>query len=134
MIGGGVFLLLLGAVIGQGAWSILHRTTPWVDRSGGTTVAVSDVQGARNSCGYSSLTFLSFRGRTYLRDPQGMARPYEAEPYVAATALPADARFTGYSKGTWRLYVSPSDTRAVFIKTADGDERWPLESTEFGCA
>ena len=120
--------LVLGVIVVQGLWSITHLHSQWVDRTGGTTTAVADVR----TCVPKSASMISFRNITYLRDPDHVLTSREmTEPYQSSASLPADARFTGYSRGDWHLWVSPGDHAAVFIRTPDGVERWP--EAQFAC-
>jgi len=129
VLGGTAVAVAVAAVLATGLWSTAHLRDRWVDRSGGTTVAVKDDHG----CVPGLASVIDFRNRRYVRDPRHSIEARAlAEPYLGRTVLPAGVRFTGYSKGAWRLYVDPGDDRAVYVRTPGGVERWPL--AEWGCA
>jgi hypothetical protein len=102
-------------------------------------------------CGWTSATFLSLSwpvgtpadgmadARQYVRDPHGILDAETAGSFRDDTALPVDAEFTGYHRGTWQLWVAPSDAdRAVYAVNADPTaqgivERWTRARELIGC-
>ncbi len=66
--------------------------------------------------------------RQYVRDPNGLFDDGALHVgYLSDTSLPSDATDTGYHRGAWRLWVSPTQADdAIFVVNADTGavERW----------
>jgi immunoglobulin-like protein involved in spore germination len=66
--------------------------------------------------------------RQYVRDPKGLFDDGALHVgYLGDTSLPADAVDTGYHRGSWHLFVSPSeagDAVYVFNGNSGAVERW----------
>ena len=66
--------------------------------------------------------------RQYVRDPRGLFDDGALHVgYLSDTALPSDATDTGYHRGPWQLWVSPSqaDDAIFVVDTGSGAvERW----------
>jgi Immunoglobulin-like domain of bacterial spore germination len=66
--------------------------------------------------------------RQYVRDPRGLFDDGALHiGYLSDTTLPSDATDTGYHRGPWRLWVSPSQANdAIFVVNVDTGavERW----------
>ena len=140
-------------------------TGPWKDPAGETlphrstgTLVLQVVDGA-NACGLDGSTFLSMswppgtvlraptfddfrrdRAREYIRDPDGAIQrlgPWRlAATFDPDANPPPDASPTGFHRGPWQLWISPSDAdRAVYLVTDDKVERWPRAHVkrQFGC-
>ena len=89
-------------------------------------------------CGAQSATYLtigwplgtvsttSAEARLYIRDPNGVVSPSYRQLLGLHATLPSDARPTGYSYGSIKLYLSPSDQdQAIYMIGPAGAERWP---------
>ena len=101
---------------------------------------VLNVYRGAEHCQWESVTFMNIgwpvgtlsnaQGdwRQYVRDPQGLFDDGALHVgYLSDTSLPSDATDTGYHRGAWRLWVSPSQADdAVFVVNADTGavERW----------
>ena len=101
-------------------------------------------------CGWTSVSFMSLAWplgttteppgdfRQYLRDPLGVLSEFHASTFSDGR-LPDDAEPTGYHRGSWELWVAPSDADdAVYV--AEGDprnggtwERWPRTTDIIAC-
>lgn len=121
---------------------------PWFDGSGrlvpngspGDTGNVLNVYRGAAHCQWESVTFMNIgwpigtlsnaQGdwRQYVRDPQSLFDDGALHVgYLSDTMLPSDAADTGYHRGAWHLWVSPSQAGdAVFVVNADTSivERW----------
>jgi immunoglobulin-like protein involved in spore germination len=120
----------------------------WVDGNGvplpaGSPDAAGTVlfvfRGAEH-CQWQSVTFMHLgwpvgtvsnspdQWRQYVRDPLGRFDDGALHVgYLSDTSLPSDAADTGYHRGPWQLWVSPSQADdAVFVVDADTGavERW----------
>ncbi|MDP8956088.1 MAG: hypothetical protein M3N24_03900 [Actinomycetota bacterium] len=128
---------------------------PWKDPTGrilpdrSATRLVLKVVAGPDACGLGGMTFLTMawppgtvvraptfhdfrrgRAREYIRDPDGAIQ--KLGPWTLAATfdpeanLPPDASPTGFHKGPWQLWISPSDAdRAIYLVTDDKVERWP---------
>jgi hypothetical protein len=133
----------------------------WYDEQGNPTYFKDErgwhlelhvINGAEH-CGWQSASFLTlawpvgsdFRGgedgedaaRSYVRDPEGvLAGDFGVPPPDLAASLPGDASHSGYHRGDWQLWVSPSDIdEAVYLVAANGSvERWPRSGQPIACA
>ena len=110
----------------------------WTDDQG-TPVPTRELEvfhGAEH-CGWQDMVFLNL-GRwdegapLFVRQPDAELLTYFDEPYLADTALPPDARATGYRRGDDRLWVA-ADKSSVFVgATPDEVERWPRAQGQLG--
>jgi hypothetical protein len=101
----------------------------WSDTAGRT---LTEQQGP-DHCGWQSATFVYYEGNRYVHDPEGVFSMSDGGiemTYEEDVALPDDATFTGFKKGDAELWEAPG-LEAVFVKTDEGVEQWPL--TESGC-
>jgi hypothetical protein len=128
----------------------------WQDRTGqpvpdgatGGRLVMVSYDGAAH-CDWESVTFLQLAWppgrvapsdqagniRQYLRDPNGVLAELSAPGGFGRTALPADARDTGYRHGAYHLWVSRSDAdRFVYVVGPDAVERWPRATQLIACA
>ncbi len=75
--------------------------------------------------------------RQYVRDPQGLFDDGALHVgFLSDTSLPSDAVDTGYHRGSWHLFVSPSEADdAVFVVNgeAGSTERWGRSSEQILC-
>jgi hypothetical protein len=75
--------------------------------------------------------------RQYVRDPKGLFDDGALHVgYLSDTSLPSDAADTGYHRGPWQLWVSPSQADdAVFVVNADTGavERWSRATPPILC-
>jgi hypothetical protein len=75
--------------------------------------------------------------RQYVRDPEGLFDDGALRVgFLSNTALPDDAADTGYHRGSWQLWVSPSQADdAVFVvnETTGAVERWGRSSERIIC-
>jgi nitrite reductase/ring-hydroxylating ferredoxin subunit len=130
----------------------------WYDEEGNPTYFKDErgwhlelhvINGAEH-CGWQSASFLTlawplgsdFRGasegaaRSYVRDPEGVLGGDDAVPPPDLVAsLPDDASYTGYHRGDWQLWVSPSDVDQAVYLVARGRavERWPRAEHRIVC-
>ncbi len=67
------------------------------------------------------------RFRQYIRDPNGaLGEAYLTAGFDSNARLPSDARRTGFRRGPWELWISPTeDDRAVYVVKDGEAERWP---------
>ena len=113
---------------------------------------VLSVERGSGHCGWKGVGFLSLawpldrpvpgafmsnpRTKVYVRQTTS-AYPVTSlatTPAIVAS-MPKDARDTGLHRGSWKLWVSPSQlTRAVFLSSGDTIERWSFVSKFVGCA
>jgi len=131
----------------------------WYDEEGNPTYFKDEqgwhlelhvISGAEH-CGWQSASFLTlawplgsdFRGggegdaRSYVRDPEGVLEgDFAVPPPDLAASLPDDATYTGYHRGEWQLWVSPSDVdQAAYLVAGSGlVERWPRSERLIACA
>jgi len=133
----------------------------WFDEQGNPTYFKDErgwhlelhvINGAEH-CGWQSASFLTlawpigsdFQGgedgedaaRSYVRDPEGvLAGDFGVPPPELAASLPGGASYSGYHRGDWQLWVSPSDIdEAVYLVAANGSvERWPRSGQLIACA
>ncbi|MEV7983368.1 hypothetical protein [Streptomyces sp. NPDC086519] len=108
----------------------------WTDARG-RRVPVSKITSSAGAehCGWQSAHFLTFGGRTYVRDPYGVfAEGSElAGRYDGDTAMPAGAHDTGYRLRDWRLWLT-DDGDTAYVRTSHGVQAWPMERRGFACA
>jgi hypothetical protein len=129
---------------------------PWFDASG---KQVSDGQSSATSpitllvaagpahCGWESIVFLYLAWplgstktptagelREFVRDPKGRLSKELQAGLETHAQLPSNAAATGYHKGPWELWISPTDENSVYLVSRDRVERWPRDSTGTGCA
>lgn len=75
--------------------------------------------------------------RQYVRDPKGLFDDGALQVgFLSDTSLPADAADTGYQRGPWQLWMSPSQADdAVFVVNEDtaAVERWGRSSQPILC-
>ncbi|MDP8955914.1 MAG: hypothetical protein M3N24_03015 [Actinomycetota bacterium] len=65
--------------------------------------------------------------RQYIRNPGPGHVPQQGLPetYVADASLPTDAFDTGFHRGGWHLWISPSQAdRYIYVVSEDRTERW----------
>jgi Immunoglobulin-like domain of bacterial spore germination len=129
----------------------------WFDASGrpvpngspDDTGNVLNVYRGAAHCQWKSVTFMNIgwpvgtlsnaQGdwRQYVRDPRGLFDDGALHVgYLSETALPSDATDTGYHRGPWRLWISPSQAEdAVFVVNADTGavERWGRAASPILC-
>lgn len=101
----------------------------WTDGSGRT---LTEYPGPGH-CEMEEMTFLSYEGTGYVRDPDNQLEESEGQVtqnWDGDTTMPDDASFTGFKKGDAELWRSPS-VNAVFVKTPSTVELWPESFT--GC-
>jgi immunoglobulin-like protein involved in spore germination len=129
----------------------------WVDGNGvplpdGSPDAAGTVlfvfRGAEH-CQWQSVTFMHIgwpvgtvsnypdQWRQYVRDPEGLFDDGALHVgYLSDTSLPSDAADTGYQRGPWRLWVSPSQADdAIFVVNTDTGavERWGRSTPPILC-
>ena len=64
--------------------------------------------------------------RQYLRDPNNVLGGPLATTFDPDAPLPDDARPSGFRRGPWELWVSPSEAeQAAYLVRDDKVERWP---------
>ena len=107
----------------------------WTDRKGErvATTVLSSRRGAAH-CEWQSATFLYLHDEQFVADPQGVlsGSSFKAT-YAARTALPPDAKDTGYTRAVSALWVA-ADRSAVYLVAADGSaQRWPAVREKIGC-
>ena len=131
----------------------------WYDEEGNPTYFKDEqgwhlelhvINGAEH-CGWQSASFLTlawplgsdYRGggkgdaRAYVRDPEGVLEGDFAVPSPdLAASLPDDAEYTGYHRGDWQLWTSPSDVdQVVYLVAGNGAvEQWPRAEQLIACA
>lgn len=89
-------------------------------------------------CGWETATLLtigwppsrvssdSSQARQYIRDPKGDVRPEFRDLLGRGVELPSDARPTGHTLGSIRLFLSPTDQdRWIYLVSPHDLERWP---------
>ncbi len=150
-------IVLAGSITGSssmtGVWyGIDGRSLPnGLGQSAQAQLVMSVEQGPVH-CGWGSVLFLDLAwppGRVvslplhkgdqelgYVRDPAGRYPTKGlATSFDGSVSLPAVAGYTGFHRGTWQLWVIPSERNvAVWMKSGDTVERWPFNISPFGCA
>lgn len=72
--------------------------------------------------------------RLFVRDPDGMFADVTSQTFDPQAEVPPDAIYSGYHRGTWELWTSPSVAdSAVFLVNGRTVERWPLLPTTPQC-
>ena len=107
----------------------------WLDADGNRvlTSTLVSFRGPEH-CGWQSVTFLTYRDRQYLGDPQGALEGSGVEvPFEADAELPADATDTGYHRDGRHLWLS-ADESVAYVVDGDGVEAWPSPDHIVGCA
>ena len=126
------------AVVACSGPAVIDGPVEWVD-DGGSPVDPSLLSLEPDECaGRRSAAVLEIlwplnpganeeqRLRRYVRDPDLVISPRElAAPYDAASSLPQDARFTGYSGGPFQLWIGPDDDIYVYISDGPRVEALP---------
>ena len=124
----------------------------WYDRDNrpipngeGSEPLVLDVDpGEESHCGWGHILFMDLSWplgstpgengelRQYVRDPDG---GFEGvEPYVADAQLPPDAYDTGWHRGDWHLWISPSQIDDyIYVVNEDRVERWDRAPSPIYC-
>ncbi|MYT74401.1 MULTISPECIES: hypothetical protein [unclassified Streptomyces] len=116
----------------------------WQDTRGRavSTAKVVGWMGAEH-CDWQSVEFVTlgsgddgrWRGRQYLRDPEGKLAGIDglSSTYAKDVPLPADAVDTGYRQDGRELWLAPDKSRA-YVRDADKTvERWPGRAEPVGC-
>jgi hypothetical protein len=124
--------------VGTGIWRTEDGCLVRVD-------AISDFQGPEH-CGWESAhvivtgspigtLYTSQRDDVwYVRDPEGVFRdPALVDGFDAGAELPANAADTTFRQGDRELWVVPGDDSAIYLRSPDGVERWPLDPTPVLC-
>ncbi|WP_353945829.1 hypothetical protein ABII15_32395 [Streptomyces sp. HUAS MG91] len=94
-------------------------------------------------CDWQSVEFVTldrgddgqWRGRQYLRDPEGVLADLDglSSTYAKDVPLPADAVDTGYRRAGRELWLA-RDRSHAYVRDADGAvERWPGRKEPVGC-
>lgn len=83
-------------------------------------------------CDWTTVTFLVFNDRQYVRDPAGVFEVQLVIPYDPNADLPADASDTGYRRDDRQLWLSAAQTVA-YVVAGDHIEAWPSTVTETWC-
>lgn len=85
-------------------------------------------------CNWESVTFLTFDGRQYIRDPDGvLARDGFAVAFNDDAELPESARNTGYHREGQQLWMS-ADRMTAYVVDDDRVEAWGTTDELIGCA
>ena len=107
---------------------------PWIDSHGHRVPRQVLVETRAECKGGPDWGILVFGGQRFIQDPDGQIPPEAlSSPYQVRAHLPSDASWTGYRQGSRRLWISPSDTLAIYVVTPGRVERWPLQTGNFGC-
>jgi hypothetical protein len=136
----------------EGVWSdadgnpLPDGTDPSTDFS-----LVMHVTEGPDHCGWTSVTFMNLGWplgtqteppgdfRQYVRDPDGLLSSALRTPFGSDGDLPADVAPSGFSRGDWELWTSPSDVAdAVYVVNGDPRaggtwERWPRAIDIIAC-
>jgi hypothetical protein len=123
----------------EGAWFDASGR-PLPNGSPDDTGNVLNVYRGASHCQWETVTFMNIgwpvgtlsnaQGdwRQYVRDPNGLFDDGALHVgYLSDTSLPSDAEDTGYHRGPWHLWVSPTQADdAVFVVNAETSavERW----------
>jgi hypothetical protein len=127
-------------VAGEPDWRQYEDYVPWTDRDG--CLIRVDVLAERPgpaACGWEDTSVLisgvplgvqylgTFDSIEFVRDPSGS---YGIPDFVAGfdllENLPADAIDTNYRQSDRELWLSPTDPNAVYLRSPEGTERWPI--------
>ncbi|MFF3501278.1 hypothetical protein [Streptomyces sp. NPDC003247] len=110
----------------------------WTDADGGRVpVSTLSSHAGADHCDWQSAHFLVLgRGedsRQYVRDPEGVLDAgLLSAPYDGDARLPGDAHDTGYRHRGRELWLR-DDPSAVYVRTPDGVEAWPLAKSTIAC-
>jgi hypothetical protein len=107
----------------------------WLDADGNrvSTSIVTSSQGAEH-CEWQSATILSYEGRQFIGDPEGVLSDFEfAGRYDPDTDLPSDATDSGYHHDGRHLWLS-ADGNIAYIVEDDIVQAWPAATELVGCA
>lgn len=113
-----------------------HEIELWSGPAGARMAAAIVHSRAADGHCHPGAVFLRVGGssHSFVRDPRRTFRSAVlSTSYDRTAALPADAADTGYSRGTWRLWLPP-DRRTAYVVTKDGVERWPAITRTSLCA
>ncbi len=134
----------------EGEWHDRHGR-PLPDSSESGEGLVLDVYSGDAHCDWQNVIFMEIAWppgsvitggrnrpnlRQYIRNPGPGRAPQEGLPatYVEDAALPQDAFDTGFHRGGWRLWVSPSQAdRYIYVVDGDRVERWTRSERRIGC-
>lgn len=110
-----------------------HNNSVWSKATGerALTSTILSLQGAEH-CGWETVTFLVFKGRQYVRDPNDAFAVPTVQPYDANATLPATATDTGYRKDGRELWLS-ADREVAYLVDADETEAWPATVEQTWC-
>jgi hypothetical protein len=110
----------------------------WFDTQGKSVpeLVLSVRLGPKQHCDMQSIAFMTLgwpvgsprQGkdfRSFVRDPQGLLRGFGFDSLEIGTHLPSSAVSSGFHRGRWTLWVTPSDDNRVYLVSHDRVERWP---------
>ncbi|MCI0632836.1 MAG: hypothetical protein L0206_02810 [Actinobacteria bacterium] len=123
-----------------GTWYDAEGNPTYFKDEDGWHLTLHVINGAEH-CGWQSASYLTLawplgsdaqtandERRIYLRDPGGVfTGEFGVPPPDLQATLPPDAAPTGYHRGPWELWSSPTNVEdAVYLVADDGTaERWP---------
>lgn len=139
----GAYLLTRFVVMSAGLGAVFDATPPypgyaWTREGRSVKPEEFGTIAGPGHCGWQSATFLSIgwpvgtlstssaQARQYIRDPNGVVRAMLRDRLDLNAKVPSDARPTGYTHDSVRVYLSPTDQdEAIYIVGPFGAERWP---------
>ena len=132
-----------------GTWYDAEGNPTYFKDAGGWHLILHVINGAEH-CGWQSASYLTLawpvgsdaqtgndERHVYVRDPEGVfTGEFDLPPPDLDASLPTDAAPTGYHRGPWELWSSPTDlVDAVYLVSDDGAiERWPRARQVAYCA
>lgn len=131
LVGLAICAVATGAVM---SCSSAGGPTVWTDAQG-NRVPITDVTSYRGAehCDWQSATFFTLAGTPgYVSDPEGVLDELVGG-YEPDSALPLDAKDTGYRLDDSELWVA-HDSSAAYLVTGHDTEQLAVLPQPFGCA
>ena len=143
LAGAVLYLRHANSIVGPWTDAKGRRLPDGTSREGGFPLAIHTMTG-HSHCGWDSIVFLHIawppgtvlrgpigddfldgRFRQYVKDPDGDLGPFP-ETFDPDARLPPDARPSGFRRGPWELWISPSEAhRAIYVVRDGKAELWP---------
>lgn len=105
----------------------------WTENGRRVPTTVLNSRRGPEHCDWGSVTFLTLKGDTFIKDPRGVLSSEGLESaFDADASLPENATDTGYMLDRQRLWLAP-DRTAAYLVSDRKVERWPAAAEAIGC-